>query len=56
MILWSFDPFEPLVKGQIISEGNFGVFKYPKKDTKFFEGFLPKPLKKGQKNKGAFSC
>ena len=31
--------------GQIISEGNFGVFKSPKKQTKNFEGFLPLPLK-----------
>ena len=29
-------------KGQIISEvRDFGVFKSPKKQTKFFEGFLP---------------
>ena len=28
-------------KGQIISEGNLGVFKSPKKQAKFFEGFLP---------------
>ena len=27
-------------KGQLISEGNFGVFKSPKKSTKLFEGFL----------------
>ena len=27
-------------KGQWISEGNFGVFKSPQKQT-FFEGFLP---------------
>ena len=30
-----------LAKGQIISEGNFGVFKFPKKQTNFGEGFLP---------------
>ena len=27
-------------KGQIISEGNFGVIKSTKKQTKFLEGFL----------------
>ena len=27
-------------KGQIISEGNCGVFKSPKKQTKFLEGYL----------------
>jgi hypothetical protein len=32
---------QPETKGQIISEGNFGVFKSPKKQSKFFEGFLP---------------
>ena len=26
----------------------FGIFKSPKKPTKIFPGFLPKPLKKGQ--------
>ena len=26
--------------GQLISEGNFGVFKFPKKLSKLFEGFL----------------
>ena len=26
--------------GQLISEGNFGVFKSPKKRSKLFEGFL----------------
>ena len=28
-------------KGHLISEWNFGVFKSPKKPTKFFPGFLP---------------
>ena len=28
-------------KGHLISEGNFGVFKSPKKRTKLFEDFLP---------------
>ena len=28
-------------KGQLISEGNFGVFKHPKMGPKFFEVFLP---------------
>ena len=32
-------------KGQLISEGYFGVFKSPKKQNNFFEGFLPYPLK-----------
>ena len=32
-------------KGRLISKGNFGVFKFTKKPTKFFEGFLPWPLK-----------
>ena len=27
-------------KGQIISEGNCGVFKFPKKKPKFSEGYL----------------
>ena len=27
--------------GQIISEGNFGVFKFPKKQANFFRIFLP---------------
>jgi hypothetical protein len=27
-------------KGQLISEEHFGVFKSPKKQTKFSEGFL----------------
>ena len=31
--------------GQIISEGNFGVFKFPKKQAKFFRMFLPQSLK-----------
>ena len=30
-------------KGQIISEGKFGVFKSSRMQTKFFEGFLPGP-------------
>ena len=37
-------PLEP-AKGQFISEGNFDVFKSPKKRTKYFEGFLSYPLK-----------
>ena len=32
-------------KGQLISEGNSGIFKSPKNRTKYFEGFLPSPLK-----------
>ena len=28
-------------KGQLISKSPFGVFKSPKKHTKFFQGFLP---------------
>ena len=28
-------------KGQLISKCPFGVFKSPKKPTKFFPGFLP---------------
>ena len=35
-------------KGQLISKCPFGVFKSPKKSTKFFPGFLPQPLKRGQ--------
>ena len=35
----------PNTKGQLISEGNSGIFKSPKKRTKYFEGFLPSPLK-----------
>ena len=30
-----------LTKGQLISEENFGVFKYTKKKPGFFKGFLP---------------
>ena len=30
-----------LCKGQLISKCSFGVFKSPKKPTKFFPGFLP---------------
>ena len=33
--------FDILSKGQIISKCPFGVFKSPKKSTKFFPGFLP---------------
>ena len=33
-----------LTKGQLISEAIFLDFKSPKKQTKCFEGFLPKPL------------
>ena len=29
------------IKGQLISEWNFGVFKSPKQPTKLFPGFLP---------------
>ena len=29
------------IKGQLISERNFGVFKSPKKQTKFIKAFLP---------------
>ena len=35
-------------KGQLISKCPFGVFKSSKKPTKFFPGFLPWPLKRGQ--------
>jgi hypothetical protein len=37
-----------IFKGQLISKRPFGVFKSPKTPTKFFPGFLPKPLKRGQ--------
>ena len=30
-----------LAKGQIISEGNISVFKFPKKQTKFLKDFCP---------------
>ena len=44
--------FSSNAKGQLISEGNFGVFKSHKKQTKFFEGFLPQSLKwVNQRNK-----
>ena len=39
------ESFCNFAKGQIVSEGNFGVFKSPKKQTKFLERFLPWPLK-----------
>ena len=43
------------IKGQLISKYPFGVFKSPEKPTKFFPGFLPSPLKRGQtKKKGQF--
>ena len=32
-----------MLRGQLISEGNFGVFKFPKECTKFLDGFLPLP-------------
>ena len=35
-------------KGQLILKCPFGVFKSPKTPTKFFLGFLPLPLKRGQ--------
>ena len=35
-------------KGQLISKCPFGVFKSSKKPSKFFPGFLPQPLKRGQ--------
>ena len=37
-----------VAKGQLISKCPFGVFKSCKKPTKFFPGFLPQPLKRGQ--------
>ena len=37
-----------VAKGQLISKWPFGVFKSCKKPTKFFPGFLPQPLKRGQ--------
>ena len=36
------------IKGQLILKCPFGVFKSSKKTTKFFPGFLPQPLKRGQ--------
>ena len=35
-------------KGQLISELNVGVFKFPKKPTKFYTDFCP--MKLGQKS------
>ena len=35
-------------KGQLILKCPLGVFKSSEKTTKFFPGFLPKPIKKGQ--------
>ena len=35
-------------KGQLILKCSFGVFKSPKKPTKFLLGFLLLPLKRGQ--------
>ena len=48
------DPNFRLGKGQLILKCPFGIFKSSKKPTKFFIGFLPKPLKRCQikKNKG----
>ena len=37
-----------LMPCQLISKSPFGVFKSLKKPTKFFPGFLPQPLKRGQ--------
>ena len=37
-----------LFKGQSISKCPFGVFKSPKKPTKYFPRFLPQPLKRGK--------
>ena len=37
-----------LVKGQLISKCHFGFFKFSKKPTNFFPGFLPQPLKRSQ--------
>ena len=42
--LHSYSFFYKDAKGQLILEGNFGVFKSLKKRTKFFEEFLPQPL------------
>ena len=36
------------VKGQLISKCPFGVKTSSKNPTKFFPGFLPQPLKRGQ--------
>ena len=35
-------------KGRLISKCLFGVIVWTKKPTRFFPGFLPKPLKRGQ--------
>ena len=35
-------------KGQLISKCPFGVIVWTKIPTKFFPGFLPLPLKRGQ--------
>ena len=43
-----------LRKGQLIQKCPFGVFISPKKPTKFLQGFLPYPLKRGQIKKGCF--
>ena len=40
-----------VLKGQLVSKCPFGVFKSPKKPGKFFPGFLPYPLKRGQMKK-----
>ena len=39
-----------LIKGQLISEWNFGVFKNPKKPTKFLADFCPMFGQKSLKN------
>ena len=44
-----------VTKGQLILKCPFGVFKSPKISTKFFPGFLPQPLKRGQIKKGHFT-
>ena len=43
-----FDTHFALLKGQLISELNFSVFKSPKKPTKFYQDFCP--MKLGQKS------
>ena len=35
-------------KGQLVSKCPFGVIVWTKIPTKFFPGFLPQPLKRGQ--------
>ena len=37
-----------IAKGQLISKCPFGVIVWTKIPTKFFPGFLPQPLKRGQ--------